>query len=202
MENKSMASRGLWEWQIVALIVLAAVSLFAVTFILDGMTEEAVRKCIRSSARFSVASFSLAFGAAALHYFGKNSFTWWVKMNRRYFGITFAVLHIIHLVFLGLLQSHFHPVFEMAAMRALTAGGVAYGFILVMLFTSFEPFKSWLSLKSWSLLHTIGGWWIWGVYMSTTWKRVLNADYGYLVVALLLSTVGLLRVWFYFVRRG
>ncbi|MGK0365890.1 MAG: sulfoxide reductase heme-binding subunit YedZ [Saprospiraceae bacterium] len=94
----------------------------------------------------------LAFGATAIHLCFRNSLSFWVMMNRPFFGISFAILHLLHLAFLILLQQVFHPVFTLANSSALLAGGVAYFFIVLMLLTSFSPFKGMLSKSNWKRL--------------------------------------------------
>ena len=53
-------------------------------------------------------------------------------MNRKFIGVTFAIIHLIHLGLLVLLQVKFHPVFELAAFSSLLAGGGAYIFAGLM----------------------------------------------------------------------
>jgi len=192
--NTSKTGRGLWFNQLAIVIVFASVLFFISNFLFMGFTEEALRLCIRGSARIAVVLFMLAFGATAIHRTGQNSLSFWVMMNRPYFGISFAIIHLIHLAFLLLLQQVFHPVFTLAESTELLAGGGAYVFVILMLLTSFQPFKKLLSRENWKRLHTLGGWWIWTVFMSSYWKRVFREEYGYIVLAILLALVGIGRL--------
>ena len=193
--SSSESGRGIWEWKLVKVILTTSLLFFACNFLYFGYTEEAVRQCIAWSARIDVILFMLAFGATAMHRYFRNSLSFWVMMNRPFFGISFAILHLLHLAFLILLQQIFHPVFTLAASSALFAGGGAYFFIVLMLLTSFSPFKGMISKPNWKRLHTLGGWWIWGVFMSSYWKRVFREEYGYVTLAVLLVFVGLGRIW-------
>lgn len=193
--NSDVSGRGIWEWKLVKVVLSASILFFACNFLYLGYTEEAVRQCIAWSARIDVVLFMLAFGANAIHKYFRNSLSFWVMMNRPFFGISFAILHLLHLGFLILLQQVFHPVFTLADSFALFAGGGAYLFIVLMLLTSFSPFKKMLSKSNWKRLHTIGGWWIWIVFMSSYWKRVLGEEYGYVILAVLLVLVGIGRLW-------
>ena len=183
---QSSESNGIWEWDIVKYISIGSMILFASLFILFGYTEEGVRQNIRWSARMSFALFVFAFGAAAIHHYFKNSLTWWLRMNRKYLGISFAIVHLLHLGFIGLLQLSFHPVFDQADMTSLLGGGMAYFFVVAMLLTSFEQFSEYLSKKQWKLLHTIGGYWIWIVFLSTYYKRTDEPFHWVFVIILLL----------------
>lgn len=189
------SGRGLWDWKLVRVIVIASIVFFAYNFLSLGYTEEAVRQCIAWSARIGVVLFMLAFGATVMQRFFRNSLSFWVMMNRPFLGISFAILHLIHLAFLLLLQQAFHPVFTLADSFALFAGGGAYFFVVLMLLTSFSTFKGMISRTNWKRLHTLGGWWIWTVFMSSYWGRVFQGEYGFVTLAVLLALVGIGRVW-------
>ena len=195
MKNKSTAdSRGIWAWQLVQLFMGISLLVYSVIFFKSGLYEESTRQAIRLSARISVVLFCIAFVASAFHQWAKNSFSWWVFMNRKFFGISFAFNHLIHLFFLFILQKEFHPVFDLAAHFSLFAGGMAYVFILLMLLTSFSFFEKMISRKNWKRLHTLGGYWIWIVFMSSYSKRVLNEEWFYLPLVILLIIVFLMRL--------
>ncbi len=189
------SSSGVWEWSLVRLIVFGAALLFAIFIFYYGFTEDGVRMVIRWSARISVVCFSMAFAASYFHKWQRGSFSFWVNMNRKYWGISFAILHLIHLAALAVLQYYFHPVFELAASTSLMAGGLAYLFLVLMLFTSFESFSKYLSQKQWKLLHTVGGYWIWFIFFNSYRKGVMRGDWWDLPELLLLLGVLVLRLW-------
>jgi methionine sulfoxide reductase heme-binding subunit len=184
---------GLWHWRLVQFIVGLSVTAFALIFMIGGFDEESNRQCIRLSAKVAVVLFSMAFSASAVQGLLRNAFTFWWRMNRKFLGISFAIVHLLHLGFLLLLQQCFHPVFTLAKTSSLVAGGIAYGFVVVMLLTSFERFSKPLSPKTWKLLHALGGWWIWGIFASSYFKRAV-AEPSYLPWAALVLAVAVLRV--------
>ncbi len=194
-------SLSIWEWQLVRLIVVGSLLLFALFIGLEGFTEEAIRLIIQWSAKISVICFCLAFGGSAFHLFIQKSFSFWIFRNRKYFGISFAILHLLHLIALVVLQYAFHPVFEKAVTFALIAGGGAYLFLILMLLTSFQRFSKFLSRTQWKVLHTIGGFWIYGVFFSSYFKRVINLEYWNSVFFILLLFVLVLRVWKLFYKK-
>lgn len=196
--NKNKAnhpSRGIWAWNIVKLVTVISIVIFCTIFYLKGFTEEGNRIVIRLTARFSGILFCLAFGASAFHTWQQNSFSWWVFMNRKFWGISFAIMHLIHLAFLALLQSSFHPVFDKAATTSLLAGGLVYLFLTLMLFTSFPKFANMISKKNWTILHTLGGYWIWIIFMISYVKRVLGGSNEYWPLVILFSLTLILRIW-------
>ncbi len=192
MENQQ--SKGLWHWGIVKFVLAFSAILYAILFITQGFEEESNRYAIRWSARISVTLFSLAFGASAIQYFWKNVFTFWLLMNRKYLGISFAISHLTHLFFLLLLQQNFHPVFEKAKTIPLLGGGLAYLFLVLMLLTSFERFSKYLSGKNWLILHTAGGYWIWYIFIRSYVKRAMT-EWEYLPLVILLAVVFGLRIF-------
>jgi len=179
-------------WTIPKLFVGLSVVIFIVVFLVQGITEEATRFNIRLSARISFIFFCAAFAASSLQYSIKGPFTFWLLMNRKFIGVTFAIIHLIHLGLLFLLQVKFHPVFEFAATSSLLAGGGAYVFIVLMLVSSFDSVKNRMNTKTWKFTHTIGIYWIAVVFLSTYGKRVID-ELEFLPLFILLVIGFLLR---------
>jgi len=191
--DRSSRIRLLDKWKFVQLAVGLSLLLFVGFFLIGGFTEASNRHAIRWSARISVFLFSFAFAASALHRFFPSSFSLWTLQNRKYLGISFALIHLIHLALLGILQVSFHPVFDMAASTSLMGGGLAYLFVVLMLLTSFDRFSKYLSPSLWKALHTLGGSWIWLIFMISYTKRIMT-EWEYFPQVLILTIVLLLRV--------
>jgi hypothetical protein len=181
------------SWKLVKWLVLITVIILAGIIASLGWEEESLRITIRLSARISGVLFALAFGASSFRYFIKGDITQWILTNRKYLGVSFAIVHLIHLLLLVFLQYFFHPVFERAAASSLIGGGMAYFFAVAMLETSFSRFADLISQRSWQLLHLIGGYWIWFIYFKGYWKRV-TTELEYLPLVVLLGIVLLLRI--------
>jgi len=191
MENNHQPDRGLWAWGLVKFCIATSLLLFGGLYFIYGFTEEGTRQAIRWSARISAVLFSLAFTASAFQRLFKNIFSFWWLMNRKYFGISFAIVHLLHLCFLLVLQQFFHPVFNMAKTSSLIGGGLAYFFIVLMLLTSFPYFAKYLSRRNWKILHTAGGYWIWFIFIKTYWKRAATESEYIPLVVLLVAVLGL-----------
>ena len=186
-------SKGIWQMNIVKYVLIASITLFVTLILIYGFTETGIRQLIRWSARISVVLFCSAFAASSIHEIMKNSFSWWLSMNRKYFGISFALIHLMHLGFIILLQLFFHPVFNLAKPTSLMAGGIAYLFVIIMLFTSFKKYAKFLSKKQWKIIHWIGGHWIWAIFVSTNIKHVDEPLYW--IPLGLLSLTMLVRIY-------
>ncbi|HFA50136.1 MAG TPA: hypothetical protein ENJ95_14090 [Bacteroidetes bacterium] len=198
MQDAKHQAKGLWGWKIVQAVILLSALYFGQLFLFNEFNEETTRRAIAMSARVAVVFFSAAFMASSLHYFSKNVFTWWLRMNRKYIGVSFAVLHLAHLCFLIVLQYNFHPVFNKAKTISLLGGGLAYVFVVLMLLTSFPYFSKYLSKKQWTTLHTVGGYWIWYIFIRTYVKKLFGRfEYDPVVVwsiIILLALVIVLRI--------
>lgn len=192
--------RGLWAWSLVQFIIGLALLFYLGLFVFYGFEEESTRIAIRVSAQISFFLFCAAFGASSIHRLVKKSWSYWLRMNRRYLGISFALSHWIHLFFLILLQTNFHPVFIKAAPFSIFAGGMAYLFLTLMFLTSFPAFARYLSKKQWTLLHTIGGYWIWTIFMSGYTKRAMT-EWEHIPYVVILLTILSLRFWKLFYKK-
>jgi len=181
------------EWSIVKWSVSISILVFVVVFIIHGITEEATRINMRFSARIAALLFSLAFMASSLQYFFKGEATFWVLANRKFFGISFAIIHLIHLALIGFLHFKYHPIFFIAKTSSLLSGGLAFLFIALMLLTSFKKFSSLISKKTWKVLHTLGGYWIWLIFMISYMKRV-DTEIEYLPLVVILLVAFILRI--------
>lgn len=188
-------------WNIPKIFVGLSMLIFLIVFLVSGYNEEATRLNIRLSARFSFLFFCAAFIASSLQHFVKNEFTFWLLMNRKFIGITFAINHLIHLCFLILLQLDFHPVFVMADSISLGGGGGAYVFIIFMLISSFDKVKNVLDQKLWKTMHTLGAYWVAAVFLSSYGKRSITEwEYRPLLALLIISII--LRLFKLLIRKN
>ena len=168
------------------LIGWAALALGAMTALLLGIygTDEAgIRVMIRATARTSVVLFTAVFTASSAVHLWPRPLTKWMLRNRRYLGLSFAVSHTVHLLFIiyaaavvGFLQVN---------SVALIGGGLAYVFIAAMAATSFDGAVTWLGRRHWQRLHTVGTYYIWLIFLQTYLPRML-AGIAYVPVTLLL----------------
>ncbi len=189
MTSPQSNSRGIWATDLVIWLITGSIIFFGIIVMLFGYGEEGLRHLIRWSARISFTLFCLAFSASMIHEYFKNSQSWWLRMNRKYIGISFAIIHLIHLVFILLLQSFFHPVFNLAAKSSIIGGSIAYFFVVSMLLTSFDSFARYLNPVYWKWLHTIGGYWIWTIFLTTYLKRADTEPIHWIPVGILIAII-------------
>ncbi len=178
------------NWSVVYATVGASILCFAFVFIAFGFDEESTRMNIRWSARFSIICFCLAFSASSLKLLAPNWLTNWIARNRKYLGVSFALIHILHLLFLVVLHQNFYQIFVPASIVELALGGLAYVFLILMLLTSFDQVAKLISKRNWDRLHMLGGYWILIVFSNSILGRVAAGKLEYLPLAL-----GVLAVW-------
>ena len=175
-----------------ATLALSLMTVFLLTTF--GAGEEGIRIVIRATARTSFILFIAAFVAAALRRFWPNAATLWIRSNRRYLGVSFAVSHAIHLLaILQLANLTAGASLESVPLFRLLGGSMGYLFIAAMTATSFDRTAAWLGQRAWSLLHTTGMYVNWGIFMFSYAARVFISLY-YLPLALVLITALVLRL--------
>jgi methionine sulfoxide reductase heme-binding subunit len=189
-----MITRLLGSWNIVRTVLFITIFSSLLYFLLEGFNETTLRTAVRLTARMSGLLFSLAFVSSFLFALLKNDFTKWLSKNRKYIGVSFALVHLIHLGFIISLQVIFKTVIPGTKLFTIVGGGIAYGFVIAMLLTSFDRFADYLSKKQWKRLHSIGAYWIWMVFLFSYLKRI-KADYLYLALALFYITILVVRLY-------
>lgn len=176
-------------WRITGLIATLLLAFILATVQVAGFTEESVRIVIRATARCSVVLFLLAFTASSLHALWPTSATRWQSRNRRYIGVSFAVSHFTHLAALFVLGVYFpHPFVDELQTATIVGGGLAYVFITLMTLTSFAAPRRAIGERAWKMLHTIGAYYIWLIFLNSYLSRALmDSRYAPYALALLLA---------------
>jgi methionine sulfoxide reductase heme-binding subunit len=186
-------SKHAWEgWSIVGAVTVALILVVTMEAMVASAPVEGVRGIIRATARSSFALFALAFTASAACYFWPNAWTRWQLRNRRYLGVSFAVSHLVHLLAIFAL-GQLAPAELAAEANAVTwiFGGLAYVFIGLMTATSFDSTARLIGPRAWSLLHTIGSYYIWLIFANSYLARATMIPAYIPVAALVVFILGL-----------
>jgi hypothetical protein len=158
-----MAYRG-WAitgWNAIALVAMSALVLAAA-----GTGEDGVRMLIRATARSSALLFLIAFLARPARQLWRHDATAFALRNRRYFGVSMAVSHLIHGVAIVWLLTAFPRAYQVNA-TTLVGGGLGFVFIALMAATSSDAAVAWLGRARWQLLHRTGVWYLWFIFAFT-----------------------------------
>ena len=189
-------------WRITGCVAIVLLAVLASSQALWGFSEESVRVVVRATARISVALFLMAFTAASLNGLFPSAATRWLRANRRYLGVAFALSHFTHLAALFTLGVYFpHPFVDDLNAVTLIGGGLAYAFLTSMTITSFAGPRRWIGERGWSILHTTGSYYIWLIFLNSYLSRSLM-DFAYVPYALALVIALGLRIAFWMKRRN
>lgn len=186
-------------WKIVLSALIVTGLIIINLFFLNNHDEESWLKITKYTARVSGILFAIAFSASSLQYYIKGIFGFWISSNRKYFGISFAIIHLIHLACIGALFYQYPPE-DTIDLVSILGGGIAYLFTLIMLISSFDLIKNRMNFYLWKKLHTTGGYWIWGIFMISYLQRVDN-DLSYAPFVGLFAMILLLRITKLFLQR-
>ena len=145
----------------------------------------------RHTARISFAYFLLSFSASSLHYFFSNTLTKFIRHQRRYIGLSFALAHTIHLV---ALTSFFIVMEENPGIVTLIGGGLGYVLVYAMALTSNDNAVKKLGLKRWKKIHWFGANYIAVIFAFTYVGKLLDgqpngSDYDYLTFTLMVGMI-------------
>ena len=148
-------------WNAALLLAMAALVLAAA-----GTGEAGVRMLIRATARSSAVLFLTTFVARPARQLWRTDATAFVLRNRRYFGVSMAVSHAIHLAAIARLLTAFPSAYAVNSVT-LAGGGLGFVFIALMAATSSDAAVARLGRARWQLLHRTGAWYLWFIFAFT-----------------------------------
>jgi len=175
-------------------IVGAAGVVLAVLVVLvlgwNGTGEEGIRAVIRLTARTSIAIFALVYIASSLRVFWRTPTSKWLLANRRYLGLSFAVSHSLHLLFIVFLYQGSETFRRDLSATTVIFGGLAYVFMAAMAVTSSDRAYDAMGRRAWKALHTAGMHWIWFIFAFSYLPRAAQSPAYIPVAAVLLAVLG------------
>jgi len=156
----------------------------------QGWGTDGYRMVIRATARASLAFFLAAFLASSLAALWPGGFTRWLRANRRYFGLSFAMSHAIHLAAIVTLARTDPATFATLSTKgSIVTGSIGYVFIALLAATSFDRMVARLGPRLWQRVHTVGVWTICIFFFVTNGKRIPMSGWYVLPVAILAAAV-------------
>jgi hypothetical protein len=144
------------------------------------------------TARTSLLLFLLAFAASAAYRLRPGPGTRWLLANRRYVGLSFASSHLVHLLAIVALATRVPDDFwGHTQASTIVVGGIGYVFVALMAATSNDASVAWLGRRRWRLLHLVGAYWVWQVFLISYLLRATTAPANLVPLALVLGAWGL-----------
>ena len=181
------------RWPFIAVLAIVA-AIAGASLAVFGPGAEAALHVTRYTARFSFLIFVTAFATGALAALFPSDATRWLRRNRRYMGLSFALAHFLHLI---AIVTFFSLVPEKPGLVTILGGGLAYVFIALMAATSNDRSVRMLGPKNWRRLHLAGGYYVWAIFMNSylgrlagdappepKWIFALTATLGFAALAL------------------
>lgn len=153
-------------WALTGWISVALVAMSALVLAAAGTGEGGVRMLIRATARSSALLFLIAFLAHPARQLWRSDATAFALENRRYFGVSMAVSHLIHGLAIVWLSTGFPGAYE-SNLVTLAGGGLGFVFIAAMAATSSDAAFKALGRERWQLLHRTGAWYVWFIFWFT-----------------------------------
>jgi sulfoxide reductase heme-binding subunit YedZ len=188
------ASANFTGWRLV--MATAAILCLGFAIILFTIADDVdiARAMIRYTARVSFLLFLGAFLASAVWRLWPGSFTQWLRMNRRYVGLSFALSHFTHLAAILTLANLDAALFATLTRPAsIVLGGLAYVILAMMVATSFDRTARLLKPNTWSLLHTVGSYYFLLIFGNSFISRAVSMPI-YIVPAIAVISALLIRL--------
>lgn len=162
-------------WPLLGLLSAAIIAGALATLVIAGTSVDGVRLVIRLTARTSFVLFGLTFVASALVELAPGSFTRWLRRNRRYIGLAFAVSHGVHAVALGVFAyMDLALLQQLSGLPQFIGGGSAYLVIIAMAATSFDRTAALIGPTAWRRLHTFGAYYLWLSFLVSFGRRAVT----------------------------
>lgn len=171
------------------LVALSAVlcTLWCLSVLIQGaFTELAVREIMTVTVRCSLVMFLVAFTASSLRYFFKGRFTQWMVRNRRYLGISFAMLFAMHFLTIALRAWLYpEPFIDSLTLPRVVNGGVMLATVMLLALTSSDYVVRRVSPSLWKYTHLIGSFYIFYRFSENYWLFAQYDSSYFIVVGLL-----------------
>lgn len=152
-----------YPWSITLTAVALGAGISALSLALDPQGDYTYQFGLLATVRASAICFLAAFLVGPLFRMTKAPWLRPLLANRRYLGLSFAILHSFHLAFI-LLWMNEHP--GLAEAPVLILGGGAYAIMYLMALTSNDWSVKTLG-RNWGRLHTIGVYYLWAIMTIT-----------------------------------
>lgn len=156
------------------LALFCALAAIAVGLSLGAGPTDGWQLAARYTARVSAGLFLLVFLMAPLARSPAAPAVRPLLPNRRYWGLSFALAHAIHL---GALITFFQVSGQAPPLPTLIVGGVGYMLVAFMALTSTDRARAAMG-RSWTRLHTFGLYYVWFVFTITYALRIPDDDRG------------------------
>jgi sulfoxide reductase heme-binding subunit YedZ len=165
-----------------------------------GVNDESIRFLLRLSARIAFLVLLVIFVARPLQQLLATPATARLLKNRRLLGVAFAGIHTAHLALI-LYRADQVPDGNFSALDNLP-GIVTYLVIYLMLISSFDAPARAIGRKAWKILHKVGLYFVFGVFLQMQLPRSLDnlAEANWWFIAVIAVAI-VIRLAAFFAKR-
>jgi methionine sulfoxide reductase heme-binding subunit len=187
-------ARWLQGYRLVFGLIGLSVLAIAVGPLSSGFTERGLRQATRWTVGIGAVVFVFAFVASSANTLLRSTFTKWLLRNRRYVGLGFGGIHLVHAAcFLTLAFLYPASFWRTTSMVSIVGGSVGYVWLLAMIATSFDRTTRAIGRRAWTILHKSGMYVLWGILVFSYVGR-LSRSSSYAAMVALLGSALVLRV--------
>lgn len=162
-----MATNGFWNVnqgpRIIQSVGVLLIAFLAMSYEIQGGMPAMLPHVMKPTAWLAFALFIMAFTASSIQILFPGSYGRWAMKNRRYIGLSFALVHFVHA---GLVLSNLALTDATRTAGELSGGGLAYVFLGLMALTSNNASVRKLGAKNWKRLHKVGSYYIWLIFVA------------------------------------
>jgi len=166
------------------------------------LSEVSIRWAMRLSVDTAFPFFFLAFIAASVNTLKSTAVSQYLLRNRRYLGISFAALFLLHGTLIYVLsQLYPEPFFSQLSDELLYGGIATFGAVALMAASSNDFSVKHLGQKAWSRLHKLLGYLIATIFL-VTYLGKLDQLFFWPYAAAAVGVFGVRVGWWFVVRQG
>jgi hypothetical protein len=175
LAKRLFRSKWLNGWLLFGLLAIFINSFMIMKLLtLDLALPQVISEMIQYSVRWAVPFIFLVTATSPLFSLFPNEGTRWLRRNRRYVGLSFAVAMAWQGAFIFIVSSlhseHYYA--EIYLLRDELEGSSGYLFLTAMTLTSFGLFRRHLTPHQWTFLHRASVYFLWAYPFSVYWWNV------------------------------
>jgi methionine sulfoxide reductase heme-binding subunit len=183
------------SYQLIATFVFPFIVFILMSVLMRGYTAETIIFIIQITVKPIALVFLVVFLASSLNRRWNNLVTNWVLTNRRYLGISFALMQLSVGILLLMLYLSFPNSFKENTYGFQITFGL-FGFIVIflMLITSNDRMQQWIGMPAWVKLHSFGMYFVWASFFYAFTRRVITIAPGYGAFAVLFALAMVMKL--------
>ena len=170
--NTLLKNKAINGWRLFWLVAIPMSIVIVVEMLgTDLSTGPGVSHMISFSVRFAVPFIFMVVPASSVQILFPGPFPMWWLRNRKYIGMCFAVAMAWQGLFIFIMSNFFRDYYyeDIYLLRDEIEGSIGYIFIPLMVLTSFQFGRKYLTSQQWKLLHKSGIYFLWAYPFSVYW---------------------------------